>query len=530
MAFLLQEVHIADFKVFILCYRTMKLFILFVFGLQGQSASGCAPSCAFANKDELQATLISWWTGDASAKAGIEANYGPIRTWDVTQVTDMSSLFNRPELRDFDADIGGWDVSSVTRMTSMFFGASSFNQHLDSWDVSSVTRMNNMFFGASSFNQPLDSWDVSSVILMTSMFYQASSFDKPLDSWDVSSVTGMSSMFYQASSFNQPLDSWDVSSVNIMTSMFEEASSFNQPLKKWDVSSVTRMNAMFYQASSFNQPLGSWDVSSVTTMSSMFYQASSFNQPLDSWDVSSVTLMISMFYQASSFNQPLDSWDVSSVANMDSMFYQASPFSQCLASWQLAVPPSNEEMFFETQCAADAGNETLPNGLLDCGCKASRPWCEELDALDYGLLKKKGRQAVKNCLKKSLVKSLIGDNGLEPKLHWERGSGVADKLLLVGLVIGVLMTMVVSAAVVYRRRRTVPSYEELWEAPWGTALGARNAFVCAQDRFKSLRAKGRSFVILSICPSGGDVAFLKKESFMTAFLYPSVLILNSSEN
>ena len=366
----------------------MKLFILFVFGLQGQSASGCAPSCAFANRGELQTTLISWWTGDASAKAGIEASYGPIRTWDVTQVTDMGFLFNALELRDFDADIEGWDVSSVTNMRSMF---------------------------------------------------------------------------NQASSFNQPLNSWDVSSVTDMDSMFNQASSFNQPLDQWDVSSVTDMESMFNQASSFNQPLDPWDVSSVTDMESMFNQASSFNQPLNSWDVSSVTTMRSMFYQASSFNQPLNSWDVSSVTRMDSMFYQASPFSQCLASWELQVPPSNEEMFFETQCAVDAGNETLPNGLLDCGCKASRPWCEELDALDYSLLKKKGRQAVKNCLKKSLVKSLIEDNGLEPKLHWERGSGVAGKLLLVGLVIGVLMTVVVSAAVVYRRRRL--SYEELREAP-----------------------------------------------------------------
>ena len=35
-------------------------------------------------------------------------------------------------------------------------------------------------------------------------------------------------------------------------------------------------------------------------------------------------------------------------------------------------------------------------------------------------------------------------------------------------------------------------------------------------------------MILSLCPLGGDVAFLKKESFMTAFLYPSVLITKVS--
>ena len=182
----------------------MKLFILFVFGLRGQSASDCAPSCAFANKNELQTTLISWWTGDASAKRGIEAIYGPIRTWDATQVTDIGLLFARPELHNFDADIEGWNVSFVTGMYAIFLQASSFNQPLDSWNVFSVTRMDLMFFQASSFNQPLDSWDVSSVTTMRSMFSQASSFNQPLNSWDVSFVTDMSSMFNQASSFNQP--------------------------------------------------------------------------------------------------------------------------------------------------------------------------------------------------------------------------------------------------------------------------------------------------------------------------------------
>ena len=48
-----------------------------------------------------------------------------------------------------------WDVSNVTDMVSMFQGASSFNGDISEWDVSSVTDMVSMFGYASSFNQDL---------------------------------------------------------------------------------------------------------------------------------------------------------------------------------------------------------------------------------------------------------------------------------------------------------------------------------------------------------------------------------------
>ena len=53
-------------------------------------------------------------------------------------------------------DISQWDVSSVTNMSSLFafYGARSFNQPLNNWNVSNVTTMNDMFLGATSFNQP----------------------------------------------------------------------------------------------------------------------------------------------------------------------------------------------------------------------------------------------------------------------------------------------------------------------------------------------------------------------------------------
>ena len=212
---------------------------------------------------------VSDWV---SAPAFAEATYGAISTWDVSQVTDMSQLFE--DKTTFNDDISNWDVSNVTNMSNMFDTASSFNQDIGAWDVSNVTTMSAMFWEAKYFNQDISEWDTSSVTNMHSMFSGASSFSQDINTkevtinqvvytaWDVSSVVDMGGMFTAANSFNQDIGAWDVSSVIGMGGMFA-ATSFNQDISSWDVSSVKYLGGMFINASSFNQDIGSWDVSSI---------------------------------------------------------------------------------------------------------------------------------------------------------------------------------------------------------------------------------------------------------------------------
>ena len=52
-------------------------------------------------------------------ETGAIGKYGPISSWNVSAVKDMSYLFYYQQ--SFNVDISSWDTSSVTDMGSMFY-------------------------------------------------------------------------------------------------------------------------------------------------------------------------------------------------------------------------------------------------------------------------------------------------------------------------------------------------------------------------------------------------------------------------
>ena len=91
-----------------------KLLIHASFVAQAPSAWGYnwLPG-GFPDKSSLQRALSEWCTNATEA----QATYGPVSTWDVSRVTEMSELMhNSPCRSTFDEDVNAWDVSRVTDM------------------------------------------------------------------------------------------------------------------------------------------------------------------------------------------------------------------------------------------------------------------------------------------------------------------------------------------------------------------------------------------------------------------------------
>jgi len=111
------------------------------------------------DKDELMKLLDK-----LIKERGLEGDFNDI---DTSKITDMSCLFTFSR-SNFNGDISKWDVSNVTNMVSMF-EKSEFTGNISKWDVSNVKDMKFMFYG-SKFNGDISNWDVINVKNMGGMF------------------------------------------------------------------------------------------------------------------------------------------------------------------------------------------------------------------------------------------------------------------------------------------------------------------------------------------------------------------------
>ena len=264
-------------------------------------------------KAELQAAVNGWIDGTITADSPVPSGqgsgtYGAMNTWDVSLITDMSSLFSGKQ--NFNEDISNWNVSNVTNMAGMFYQASSFNQDISAWNVSNVTVMEGMFYYASAFNQPLNAWNTSSVTYMSHMFNQALSFNQDISFWDVSSVTEMSYMFWNSVLFNKNLWTWQLNSeAVIVTDMFSGAAAaldlgYNPtPSITQDSNGIWRLSDV--APSNLFQPttkaelqsaVNGWIDGTITADSSVpSEQGSGTYGAMNTWDVSLITDMSSLF-------------------------------------------------------------------------------------------------------------------------------------------------------------------------------------------------------------------------------------------
>ena len=102
-------------------------------------------------------TAVELWCMDPAAA---KQQYGPIASWNTSEITNMGLLFYGKA--NFNGDISRWDVSNVRGMVNMLRSATSFNCDLSQWDVSKVMNMDLMLEGATSFTHQLGgAWSTS---------------------------------------------------------------------------------------------------------------------------------------------------------------------------------------------------------------------------------------------------------------------------------------------------------------------------------------------------------------------------------
>jgi hypothetical protein len=166
--------------------------------------------------------------------------YGSITATDTPSIltNTVTALFYYSNCKNY-GNIANWDMSNVTNATSMFEG-SNFNMDISGWNVSNIKNFSNMFY-RTNFNQPLNNWNVSNATSFSYMFFANPMFNQPLNNWNVSNCTYFSGMFQSATAFNQDITMWKFSANNTavyVKGMFWYASSFNYNVGIWDYTHI----------------------------------------------------------------------------------------------------------------------------------------------------------------------------------------------------------------------------------------------------------------------------------------------------
>jgi len=171
-------------------------------GFGARGTMGVSHVSPFTNKTTLMDTLEACLTTDPTGVGCQSSNGVAIKDWDVSQVTDMDSVFK--ERTQFNANISVWNVGQVQTMYNMFKDAIAFNGTIGAWNVAAATDMQYMFYNASTFDADISAWNVAGVNNMNFMFGNAVSFNRNITVWPnaTSSTARFVDMFSGASAWN----------------------------------------------------------------------------------------------------------------------------------------------------------------------------------------------------------------------------------------------------------------------------------------------------------------------------------------
>ena len=279
--------------------------------------------------------------------------------WDVSGITDMTSIFQGcAALASLDC-IKAWEPTSLETLTNAFNGCTSLTDitALKDWDFSTVKTITSIFRGCTGLKNIDCEWkNFAPGVNGTADAFNGCSPEKIIvNGWDISEMTAIGNI---SSTFNGVTadaenglavyaERWKPSAI-VFTGAKTNAGAF-QPIRtavtelhlaNWDLTDVkpTTLANMFYGFTKLKTlDVTGWDTSAVTTMASAFSGCAVLEtiEGIDGWNVSVVTTMASAFQNCAALRTlDLSKWEPNALTNISSAFNGCATLDKLDCSWE----------------------------------------------------------------------------------------------------------------------------------------------------------------------------------------------------
>lgn len=229
-------------------------------------------------------------------------------------------------------DISGWKPDNVREMGGMFRYAKYIPDCISEWDVSKVTDMSTMFMNAQNVPD-ISRWNVGNVQLMYSMFESVKNIPD-ISGWDVRNVFDMRNMFLNVG-YIPDISGWKTESLQYAINMFSRAN-ITADLSDWDVSNVFDFTGMFEGAVfKIDTDFSKWNMKNAKYLSSMFKYSRGHLWVSEDDEECYGHGIFGMVKSSNIITMDIAAWDVSNVVQMNEMFL-GSDFSADISKWDVS--------------------------------------------------------------------------------------------------------------------------------------------------------------------------------------------------
>lgn len=309
----------------------------------------------------------------------------PLQNIDVSQIKDMSYLFDSTYEREDLSGIESWDVRA-TKMSFMF--SSPLIKELPKWYLDFILKhptytpqsREELERIISDDRVNLAEIDVSKIKDFSKLFYHSSRTLVGLEYWDMSSAENLNGMFELfGGEIVGDLSKWNLSNAKSMKNIFvgsnvesypkwyvefaKKHPSFKPKTKEELIKILKEYENVWIGSGKINGvnvryialPLIEIDVSGIKDLSYVFCSSGRVKQcanrvedfrGIEFWDVSGVENMQRIF-MGSKINIDLSAWNVAKVRDFYEAFAQ-TPFMQDISKWKIKEGANVDRMFFDS--------------------------------------------------------------------------------------------------------------------------------------------------------------------------------------
>ncbi len=243
---------------------------------------------------------------------------------DTSGLTSLYDLFGSYEKLEDISGLASWDVSNVTNMCSLFYKTKIKNTDaLKNWNVSKNTSLNSTFQSCPELSDlsGLADWDVSSVKDMNGAFENCPKLTNlhGLENWKTTSLDSMSGTFEENPALTDisALADWEMGTVSNFVGLFRNCDLRSvEACKKWDISNSAGMAETFKGNVHLKSLKGleDWDITNPHTFSGMVEGCTELTDisALNNWTFAGMNKdLTEMFLDTAVDEVDLSNWDTS---------------------------------------------------------------------------------------------------------------------------------------------------------------------------------------------------------------------------